>query len=178
MLWKQTFINQSLQSSSVILPLEATTVTTQENFLIKLDSNVFPESSIFTSNLFNYGEDVPIYSTGNGFGYDFNITPGAFFFLGPSGLYDIGFDRFTVTNSNDDLVDPEQIKTTLLYFDFNNSNYQPYPVTISGTQHAQIYMKTNGALLITPNFNTSNSIDYYNISPCNALVMTRLSTNW
>lgn len=135
------------------------------------------ESQMFSSNLFGYEPAVPLYNTGNGFAYDFTANPGAFFFMGPPGVFDFGFNRLNITDSNENNIDPTIPTAVILYFDFNDSNIpSPFPAFISGSQHAQLYLNSNSALLFTPNFNAQNAPDYFNVLPSNELVITRLST--
>lgn len=176
MLWRQTLINRQILTPTVRLPLQVGPLTNYGETL-KLDSNALSESNIFDYTHEVLEQEMTLYSTGNGFGYDMQQNSGAFFFLGIPGLFDFGFNRLTVTDSNDNPLDPTQTATALLYFDFHRSLYEPVPTVMRGAQHAQVYLNSNSAVLIVPYFNDSNLVDYYNITPSNELIITRLSTN-
>jgi hypothetical protein len=172
-LWQRSLVDN--QRPSFLLPLEAKTISPEDNVTLTLDSNMFNESNMITYNLL--GQDIPLYNTQTGFGYDVSETTGAFFLLGEPGLFDFGFNRMSVTDSNDNFLPPDLITSTLLYFDMNEDiGGYPTPYNMTGTQHAQVYMNSNSAIIFAPNF-YSNNIDTYKITPSNQLVISRLTRN-
>lgn len=179
-LWKnQVLLSQSgFSRTSIVLPAEEDFISPMEFSGFRITSNYFLPSNFTTIDAFDFGgSNVPAYPIGEGFYYisDDMAGAGAFFFQGDPGLFDIGFSRLNVTDSNGDYLNPENIYTDVTLFDPVNMDQKV--VRVNSHQHAQLYVTNPCLVAMFANFVNENSPENYQIVPGTELVITRLSKN-